>query len=120
MKQWKFGIIGSGLIADFHAQAIQSLPNAELAGICNRSTENAEKLADKYGVKCWESQEAMLQSDELEIVMIATPSGAHAEPAIEAAKYGKHVLCEKPMELSLIHISEPTRPVGISRMPSSA
>ncbi len=46
----------------------------------------------------------MLKSDEIEIVMIATPSGAHMEPAIEAAKYGKHVLCEKPIEIKLDRI----------------
>jgi len=104
MKNWKIGIIGSGLIADFHAQAIQSLPNTQLAGIYNRNFENARKLANKFGTKCWEDQESMLKSDEVDIVMIATPSGAHAEPVIEAAKYGKHVLCEKPLEITLERI----------------
>ncbi len=104
MKRWKIGIVGTGLIADFHARAIQSLPNAMLVGFSNIRKEKAEKMAKKYGVKSWDTTGEMLQSDEIEIVMIATPSGAHMEPAIEAARYGKHVLCEKPLEIKLDRI----------------
>jgi len=50
MKIWKIGIIGTGMIADFHAQAIQSLPNTQLAGFCNVRPEKAKKMAEKYGV----------------------------------------------------------------------
>lgn len=104
MKRWKIGIVGAGMIADFHAQAIQSLPNAILVGFSNIRKEKAEVIAKKYGVKSWDTTSSMLQSDEIEIVMIATPSGAHIEPAIEAARYGKHVLCEKPLEIKLDRI----------------
>jgi UDP-N-acetyl-2-amino-2-deoxyglucuronate dehydrogenase len=48
----------------------------------------------------------LLQSKEIEIVTIATPSGAHMEPAIEAALYGKHVLCEKPLDISLSRVDK--------------
>lgn len=101
MKKWKIGIIGTGMIADFHAKAIGSLPNASLVGFCNIRKEKAAKMAQKYEVKSWDTISRMMQSDEVEIVMIATPSGAHMEPAIEAAKHGKHVLCEKPLEITL-------------------
>ncbi|HAZ02947.1 MAG: hypothetical protein A2W90_09390 [Bacteroidetes bacterium GWF2_42_66] len=104
MKRWKIGIVGAGMIADFHARAIQSLPNATLVGFSNIRKEKAEVIAKKYGVKSWDTTSSMLQSDEIEIVMIATPSGAHIEPAIEAARYGKHVLCEKPLEIKLDRI----------------
>ncbi len=106
MKIWKVGIVGAGMIADFHAKAINSLPNARLTGIWNIRKEKAERLAQKYGVQRWGSLEEMMQSDETEIVMIATPSGAHMEPSIEAAAYGKHVLCEKPLEISLERIDQ--------------
>jgi predicted dehydrogenase len=49
MKIWNFGIIGAGLIADFHARAIQSLPNARLAGVCGTNRAKAESLSVKYG-----------------------------------------------------------------------
>ncbi len=104
MKKWNFGIIGAGLIADFHAKAIQSLDNAQLVGICGTNEEKAEKLAKKYNCKIFSSYSEMLHSDEVEIVTIATPSGAHMEPTIEAAQNGKHVLCEKPLEINLNRI----------------
>ena len=106
MKIWKIGIVGAGMIADFHAKAINSLPNARLTGIWNIRKEKAERMAQKHGVHGWDSLEEMMQSDETEIVMIATPSGAHMEPSIEAAAYGKHVLCEKPLEISLERIDQ--------------
>lgn len=99
MKKWKIGIVGTGMIADFHAKAIESLPNTQLMGFCNIRTEKAVKMAQKYNVKSWDTISSMLQSEEIEIVMIATPSGAHMEPAVEAAMNGKHVLCEKPLEI---------------------
>ncbi len=89
------------MIADFHAQAVNSLANAKLAGFCNIRTEKAVKMAEKYKVSYWDSAESMLQSPEVDLVLIATPSGAHMEPVIEAAKNGKHVLCEKPLEIDL-------------------
>jgi UDP-N-acetyl-2-amino-2-deoxyglucuronate dehydrogenase len=104
MKIWKIGIIGAGLIADFHARAVQSLPNAMLCGFCGTNTQKVRALSLKYGCRAFESVEAMLGSGEVDIVTIATPSGAHMEPAILAAKFGKHVICEKPLEISLERI----------------
>lgn len=103
---WKFGIIGAGLIADFHAKAIQSLPNAKLIGICGTNASKVKALSEKYKCKIFDSVEAMLQSDQIDIVTIATPSGAHMEPVVEAAKKGKHVICEKPLEISLERIDK--------------
>jgi UDP-N-acetyl-2-amino-2-deoxyglucuronate dehydrogenase len=109
MKKWKFGIIGTGLIADFHALAIQSLPNAELAGFWGTNPEKTAHLTRKFGCKSWEGYPQMLASDEVEMVIIATPSGAHMEPALEAARYGKHVICEKPLEITLERIDRMIR-----------
>jgi predicted dehydrogenase len=106
MKKWNFGIIGSGLIGDFHAKAIQSLNNARLIGVCGSNLKKTGDLADKYQCKSFSDYNEMLNSDEIEIVTIATPSGAHMEPAIEAARKGKHVICEKPLEISLERIDK--------------
>ena len=106
MKIWKFGIIGAGLIADFHAKAIQSIKNAKLIGICSTNPDKARKLAEKYNCRTFKDSAELLQSDEIEVVTIATPSGAHMEPAVEAARYGKHVLCEKPLDISLERIDK--------------
>ncbi len=106
MKIWNFGIIGAGLIADFHAKAIKSIRNARLTGVCGINKQKVQRLAGKYDCKVFSSYSEMLQSDEIDIVTIATPSGAHMEPAIEAARWGKHVICEKPLEISLDRIDK--------------
>jgi UDP-N-acetyl-2-amino-2-deoxyglucuronate dehydrogenase len=106
MKIWNFGIIGAGLIADFHAKAILSLDNARLVGVCGTNQLKAQKLAEKYGCKKYNDYPEMLCSGDIDVVTIATPSGAHMEPALEAAKYGKHVICEKPLEITLERIDK--------------
>lgn len=103
---WNFGIVGAGLIADFHARAIRELPNARLAGFFDSTGQKAQQLATKLGAKAFDSLEAMLADPSIDIVTIATPSGAHAEPAIAAARAGKHVLCEKPLEITLGRIDD--------------
>jgi len=104
MKTWNFGIIGAGLIADFHARAIGDIENAKLIGCCDKIPERAQKLADKYGIRAFKNYQQMLKSDQIDVVTIATPSGFHLEPTVAAAKTGKHVICEKPLEVTLKRI----------------
>ena len=104
MKTWNFGIVGSGLIADFHARAIGDIPNAKFTACCDKILDRAKKLADKYGAQAFDSYEAMVECKDVDIVTIATPSGLHMEPTIAAARAGKHVLCEKPLEITLERI----------------
>jgi len=101
MKTWNFGIVGAGLIADFHARAIADIPNAKLVACCDTVSAKANKLAEKYSCQAFESYEDMFNKAEIDIATIATPSGLHMEPAIAAAKAGKHVICEKPLEVTL-------------------
>lgn len=98
MKIWNFGIIGAGNIADFHAKAIKSVSNAGLPSICGTNPGKVKTLATKYQCKIFDSTNDILQSPDADVVIIATPSGVHLEPAIEAAKYGKHVLCENRLK----------------------
>lgn len=106
MKKWNFGIVGAGMIADFHAKAIQSLPNATLVGISSNTPEKTRAIAEKYKCLAFKSNEEMLQSPEIDIITVATPSGAHLEPAIMAAKNGKHAIVEKPVEITLDRIDQ--------------
>lgn len=106
MKTWNFGIVGSGLIADFHAKAIQSLENAKLLGICGTSLEKAKRLTDKYQCEPYDDYKKLIANHDIDIIAIATPSGFHLEPAVYAAKKGKHVICEKPLEISLKRIDK--------------
>jgi UDP-N-acetyl-2-amino-2-deoxyglucuronate dehydrogenase len=106
MGTWNFGIVGTGLIADFHARAIQSLPDTKLVGIAGRTYEKAIKLADKYFCKAYDDYKEMMADPGIDIITIATASGAHLEPALEAARLGKHVICEKPLEITLERIDK--------------
>ncbi|MEN6574820.1 MAG: Gfo/Idh/MocA family oxidoreductase [Phycisphaerales bacterium] len=104
MKTWNFGIVGAGLIADFHARAIGDIPNAKFVACCDTNLPRAETLAKKYGGRAYGSYEEMLKDKAIDIVTIATPSGLHMEPTVAAAKAGKHVICEKPVEITLQRI----------------
>jgi len=101
MKIWNIGVVGAGLIADFHARAIGDLPNARLTGFCDGGSGRAAKLADKYGGRVFADYRQMAADAETDILTIATPSGLHLEPAVAAAEAGKHVICEKPLEITL-------------------
>lgn len=96
-----FGIIGCGLIAKFHARAIADVPGARLAACYDVVPAAAEKVGEEFGCKAYNDLDAMLSDPNVHVVTVATPSGAHMEPAIAAAKAGKHVIVEKPLEITL-------------------
>jgi len=96
-----FGIIGCGMISGFHARAIAALPNAELRSVQSRSEDNARRVADEYGCEWTTDLDQMLGRDDIDVVTVCTPSGAHMEPVIAAAEARKHVIVEKPLDISL-------------------
>jgi UDP-N-acetyl-2-amino-2-deoxyglucuronate dehydrogenase len=95
-----FGIIGCGMIAKFHARAIADLDDAKLVACYNRTAPKAEALAAEFGGEVYTDLEQMLARDDLDIVTICTASGAHCEPAVAAARAGKHVIVEKPLDVT--------------------
>ena len=96
-----FGIVGTGMIAHFHAKAIQAMPGGRIAGCFNQNADKANAFAVEYDCKAYSTLEELLADPEVGIVTICTPSGAHRDPAIAAAKAGRHVVVEKPLEISL-------------------
>ncbi len=96
-----FGIVGCGMIADFHVRAVGDVDGAEVAACFDCIPESAQRLAEKYGIKAYTELDAMLADPDVDVVTIATPSGAHLDPAVAAAKAGKHVIVEKPLEITL-------------------
>lgn len=101
-----FGIIGGGMIANFHAQAIQAMKGGKLGAIYARNPDKAAALAQKYQCKAYTNLAHLLADKSIDIVTIATPSGAHLEPTLAAAKAGKHIVCEKPLEVTPERIKE--------------
>ncbi len=102
----RFGIIGAGMIAGFHARAIAALAGAELAAVYARRADAAAEMTQQFGGTAYSDLDAFLQHDGLDVVTICTPSGAHLEPAIAAARAGKHVICEKPLEVTTDRIDQ--------------
>ncbi len=94
------------MIAKVHATAIQNIHNANLVGVCSSNPENARKFAEQYNCRAFKNYQDMVRSAEIDVVTVATPSGQHMEPAIEAAANAKHVLCEKPLEISLERVDK--------------
>lgn len=105
-RQMKFGIIGSGTIGRFHAEAIRAMEGSELISVFNPNGVSARKLAYEHHAAAHTDLHEFLCDPELEIVTIATPSGAHLDPALAALRAGKHVLCEKPLEITTERINQ--------------
>jgi predicted dehydrogenase len=97
----KFGIVGPGMIAGTHARAIRAMAGGTLHSVFNHRSEGARKFADTHGIRAFSSMYEFLADPELEIVTVCTPSGAHFEPALAAIRAGKHVIVEKPVEVTL-------------------
>ena len=96
-----FGIVGCGMIADFHARAINDVRGAKLIGGYDQVPAAADRLGDKFGCRAYHDLKDMLADPDVDVVTIGTPSGAHLEPAVAAARAGKHVIVEKPLEITL-------------------
>lgn len=100
MKKVRYAIIGCGTIAPFHAQAILNDKRAELAAVVDIIEEKARAFADKYNVaSVYTDYNEMLKRADIDAVSICVPSGLHGECVIACSKAGKHVLCEKPLDI---------------------
>ncbi|HNR00398.1 MAG TPA: Gfo/Idh/MocA family oxidoreductase, partial [Trueperaceae bacterium] len=102
MAERRFGVavIGAGNIAAAHIAAVAGLPQGRLVGVAGRTPEKPRALAEKHGVKAYASVAEAVADPEVEVVAVCTPSGAHLEPAMAAVAAGKHVIVEKPLEIS--------------------
>ena len=99
-RQYGVAVVGAGNIAAAHIDAVTRLPNARVAGIASRTADKARALATKHGLKAFDSVEAAVADPSVDVVAVCTPSGAHLEPALLAIAAGKHVVVEKPIEVT--------------------
>ena len=96
----RFGMVGCGMISNFHARAIADAPDASLVGCFSRSPDKTREFADRYGCQAFDDLDVMLADPEIDAITICSPSGAHLEPALAAAAAGKHIIVEKPLEIT--------------------
>ncbi|HYZ56712.1 MAG TPA: Gfo/Idh/MocA family oxidoreductase [Streptosporangiaceae bacterium] len=100
-RRYGFGIIGCGVIAPTHAAALAGLPNAHLVAVTDIVPGKAEAFAGEHGV-AWEADlDALLTRPDIDAVSVCVPSGLHAEIGIRAALAGKHLVVEKPIDITV-------------------
>ncbi len=98
-----FAIVGCGMIARFHARALAEIPGAKVVALVSRHEANARAVVEAIGHPCdiYSDLKPELLRRDVDVVIVTTPSGAHIEPALAAAEAGKHVVVEKPLEITL-------------------
>ncbi len=95
----RFGIVGCGAIHGTHAGAIRNIDGAELIGFYDIVPERASAASEKFEAAAFPSLEALCE--RVDAICVCVPSGDHANVGIRAAKAGKHVVCEKPIDVNL-------------------
>lgn len=96
----KVGIVGAGTIGAVHALALEGVSNAELVAFADPREDAGKALAAKYDAQWVENYTDLLANDEIDVVILGTPSGLHPEQAVLAARAGKHIITEKPMSIT--------------------
>ncbi|MBC8101053.1 MAG: Gfo/Idh/MocA family oxidoreductase [Cytophagales bacterium] len=119
MEPLRFGIVGCGVISGTHGAALQRLQDEGLATLiaaADGDKGRAEKFTAKYGGVACGSLEELLDRSDVDAVTLCTPSGLHGRMAVQAAKAGKHVLSEKPLDVWIDAVDEAiaaTRAAGV-------
>ena len=108
MQKLKVGIIGAGRIGQVHAKSITyHIPQAEIVAISDIYIDGAKKVAADLGIpNAYEDYHEILNNPEIEAVLICSSTDTHADIAVEAAEAGKHIFCEKPVDLTVAKIKK--------------
>jgi len=102
MKRVKVGIIGSGFQATAHAESLIRVADAEIIGVASPTKEHVKAFAQKYNIPHhFTDYQRLLEMEEIDVVTLAVPNYLHARITVDAAKAGKHVICEKPLCMNL-------------------
>jgi len=103
MKKLNLGVIGTGRIGKVHiATLVQNVPGANVVAIADVNLSSATEVADTFGIKTvYKSHMDVINNPEVEAVVICSPTDTHAKYIIDASAAGKHIFCEKPVDLSL-------------------
>ena len=109
MTPIRFAIVGTGNIANFHAQAIHLVKGAQLVAVHSRRAQLGQTFAAKYNAEFVADYNSLLARPDIDAICITTPSGTHTQLGVAAARAGKHVLTEKPLDITPERIDELVR-----------
>lgn len=102
-----FGIVGLGMIAEYHARAIREIAGASVVGVCGRTLLKAQEFATRHHAEfATDSLDSLLARSEVDVLCVTTPNGAHLEPSLAAIRAGKHLVIEKPLEITLERVDQ--------------
>lgn len=101
-----FGIVGCGLVSAFHGQAINATEQAKLVSAVDLDAERLDKFCSEYGCERAASFESMLEDERIDVITVLTPNAYHAQFAVPAMEAGKHVVIEKPPEMTLEKVDQ--------------
>ncbi len=101
MNKLKFALIGTGGIAQTYAQAFQTSKCCEIVAVADINQDSAKAFAEPFGAKSFADYKTLAENSEFDAVIVATPPNTHPEIAEFFMNLGKHVLCEKPLCLSV-------------------
>jgi predicted dehydrogenase len=105
-----FALVGTGMAGLFHAKELQHVRGAELVAVCSRNEDRVRDFAATYGVPHWYTDyRDVMRNPEVDVVNVLVPTGQHADVTIAASEAGKHVLVEKPLDISLARADEMIR-----------
>jgi UDP-N-acetyl-2-amino-2-deoxyglucuronate dehydrogenase len=103
-----FGLLGAGLIAPFHAKALQASKLAELIAVADVDAQRVKKITSAFGCEGYESLDVMLEDPGIDVISVITPNHLHHDAVLKVAAAGKHVLIEKPPAMSLAEVDSMT------------
>ncbi len=96
-RTYGFGVVGLGM-GRSHCKRMAEEKRARLVAVCDVNAERGEQVAAEYRVPWYQSFKDLMADPSVDVVVVATPTGLHAQVAVAAARAGKHVLCEKPID----------------------
>jgi UDP-N-acetyl-2-amino-2-deoxyglucuronate dehydrogenase len=98
-----FALVGCGRIAKRHSELLgfNQIDGARLVAVCDNVIDKAKKIAEQFNVPAYEDRDKMMKSESIDVVVVLTPSGLHAKHVVNLSKYGKHIMVEKPMALTI-------------------
>ncbi len=101
MKTYNVGLVGAGSRGTTHARVLEGLEGTQLVAVAEPREDVGRKLAEEHGSRWHPSLDELLAWSDVEVVLLCTPSGMHADQTIQAGQAGRHVIVEKPMATTL-------------------
>ena len=104
MSTVRAAVVGAGHLGGFHAEKYAQIPNADLVAVCDQDEDRLHLVAEEYDCRAYDRLDDLLKDDEVSVINIATPSGTHAQVGMAAVRAGKHLIVEKPADITVDRI----------------